>query len=580
MSSINKKILRLLYVPLIAFTIVPMGVSATSFSLEQKDKRQLSQEAIARFNDIISRPEFTWGRVLDVSVEKLEDADTLSCSLYNEQVELYIKYRREYMGYTYAHYVSSDYECHAYISILDNNIHGDIRSSIGTFQILPMSETEAAIVRYETDIPLEPEYDEIVDNSNIENSHRDVESIRPSSTPTIRVLFLYTPSALTMMNSPYQQYMKMEAYRYINEGNESFANSNINAHLELAYLGQVDYNESSHTWSESLNLFSSQNDGYMDEVHTLREKYAADICVLMINKSTLCGEVKAINATNNTAFCIIWPSFSYCGWRYSAIHEIGHLIGCRHNKEQDSSNSPYNYGHGFMNCVTDGTSPSWCTIMSYESTCADPSCYRILHWSNPDTIYNGIATGTPLADNAKVWRSRAYVVSEFRGMDSNITLTSNDNNADALFESYEASSIISIGEGYEVQAGQTVDMVAADQITLNPGTYIKSGANFRASIRSNFDTSNYPQFIKGKYSNVKETFINRPLIIAPNPVTLNLHIQIADEITKVKIYNINGQCVLQSSQTDIDVSDLPQGMYILRALTADGLQHQAKFIKE
>lgn len=60
----------------------------------------------------------------------------------------------------------------------------------------------------------------------------------------------------------------------------------------------------------------------------------------------------------------------------------------------------------------------------------------------------------------------------------------------------------------------------------------------------------------------------------------HLHLQMPKELSQAKIYTINGQCVLQASQTDIDVSALPQGMYILRALTADGQQHQAKFIKQ
>ena len=70
------------------------------------------------------------------------------------------------------------------------------------------------------------------------------------------------------------------------------------------------------------------------------------------------------------------------------------------------------------------------------------------------------------------------------------------------------------------------------------------------------------------------------LIISPNPVNSTLSIQMQEDISQAKIYTINGQCVLQASQTDIDVSALPQGMYILRALTADGKQHQAKFIKQ
>lgn len=59
-----------------------------------------------------------------------------------------------------------------------------------------------------------------------------------------------------------------------------------------------------------------------------------------------------------------------------------------------------------------------------------------------------------------------------------------------------------------------------------------------------------------------------------------MRIQTSNELIEVKFYILNGQCVMQSSQTDIDVSALPQGMYIIRALTADGQQHQAKFIKQ
>ena len=60
----------------------------------------------------------------------------------------------------------------------------------------------------------------------------------------------------------------------------------------------------------------------------------------------------------------------------------------------------------------------------------------------------------------------------------------------------------------------------------------------------------------------------------------SLLIQSSIHLSQAKIYTINGQCVMQAAQADIDVSALPQGMYILRALTADGQEHQAKFIKQ
>ena len=64
--------------------------------------------------------------------------------------------------------------------------------------------------------------------------------------------------------------------------------------------------------------------------------------------------------------------------------------------------------------------------------------------------------------------------------------------------------------------------------------------------------------------------------------TLGNHLQVhvSSKLVCANIYNLNGQCVLQTNEKDIDISALPQGMYILRAETSDGVSHQAKFIKE
>ncbi len=44
------------------------------------------------------------------------------------------------------------------------------------------------------------------------------------------------------------------------------------------------------------------------------------------------------------------------------------------------------------------------------------------------------------------------------------------------------------------------------------------------------------------------------------------------------IYNLNGLFVLQSTETQIDVSTLPAGVYVVHALTTNGQYHQTKFI--
>ena len=487
-------------ISLLSFNFISLGVSAKTYTIAANRYDTLPEGASSIFRDIMSKPETVWGEVTDIDVKKLAEADTFYCSFDDIQVELFAMYYGENNNsdYRYVHYVSLDHDADAYVSIYDNYVHIDLRTLNGMYRMVSISESKIAIVRYEPVILEESDYDrstnDVVDPENT-LTERNAEM---ASTPTIRVLFLYTDSALTMMSGFSQETaMKEEVYRYINEGNQSFANSNIDANLQLAYVGRTNYNESSHTWNEALNHFYGQSDSYMDEVHDLRDKYAADICLLMLKKEFVhCGEAKAIRADESTAFAIILPDHSNCGWRYAAIHEIGHLLGCRHNMEKDSTIIPsfFAYAHGYVNRVP---YDAWCTIMSYELS--DDYLYspRKLYWSNPNVYYNGVATGTVMRENnARVWNERAGTVAAFLNKQNEINYTGANNNTDAIFESIEAGSQISVGSGYEIQSGQTVEMTAPT-IYLLPGTTIKAGAKFLA--RTKTENSPDSQFIRERY---------------------------------------------------------------------------------
>ena len=90
------------------------------------------------------------------------------------------------------------------------------------------------------------------------------------------------------------------------------------------------------------------------------------------------------------------------------------------------------------------------------------------------------------------------------------------------------------------------------------------------------------QAAPAKRNGISDSDLNTPVTfsISPNPVNAILHLQTDEELSHVNIYNLNGQCVMQADQTDVDVSALPQGMYILRTETTSGTPMQAKFIKD
>lgn len=130
------------------------------------------------------------------------------------------------------------------------------------------------------------------------------------------------------------------------------------------------------------------------------------------------------------------------------------------------------------------------------------------------------------------------------------------------------------------------EIFSATQVRLTNGFTIREGCNVRIAIMDvpcPSTTYSIPeiQAAPAKRNGISDSDLNTPVTfsISPNPVNAILHLQTDEELSQVNIYNLNGQCVLQADQTDIDVSALPQGMYILRACAVDGAALSAKFIK-
>jgi hypothetical protein len=184
-------------------------------------------------------------------------------------------------------------------------------------------------------------------------------------TKRIKVLVCYTKSA-SDQTSDIVSLIELA----VDEANQSYINSNINLELELVHTYEVNYTESS-SFDTDLDRFSDPDDGHMDEIHDKRYYHCADIAVLIINNADYCGLADTIEADVNEAFAAV--HFDCATGYYSFAHEIGHLQGARHNPEADSTNSPYKYGHGYLN-----VSGGWRTIMAYNDSAN--CCTRLQYW--------------------------------------------------------------------------------------------------------------------------------------------------------------------------------------------------------
>jgi hypothetical protein len=222
-----------------------------------------------------------------------------------------------------------------------------------------------------------------------------------AATSTLNVLVVYTAAAAAATSN-----ISSLIQLAVDETNTSYVNSGVNINMVRVHTAQVTYNEANRSFSQHVSALRSTTDGIMDNVHTLRNTYAADVVVLVVNDSEACGMAAAIKATASYAFAA--AHYSCITGYYSFGHEVGHLQGARHDRYVDASTTPYAYGHGYI-----PGSKTWRTIMAYGNNCSN--CTRIQYWSNPSKTYGGVAMGTTTYENnARVLNETASTVAAFR----------------------------------------------------------------------------------------------------------------------------------------------------------------------
>jgi metallopeptidase family M12-like protein len=191
----------------------------------------------------------------------------------------------------------------------------------------------------------------------------------------------------------------------IEEANESFRKSNLEqVKLRLVHAYETNYVEDDGEHFQHLWRFADKGDGYMDEIHGLRDKYRADVGVLIVDDASGCGLATRVYADEDEAFAVVHHECAATS--YSVAHEIGHIIGARHDLSIDGNMMPFAYGHGYVN----GT--KWRDIMSYKASCN--GCPRLPVWSSPKVLIKGEPAGTPQLDNARVIAEQAARVAAFR----------------------------------------------------------------------------------------------------------------------------------------------------------------------
>jgi peptidyl-Asp metalloendopeptidase len=226
----------------------------------------------------------------------------------------------------------------------------------------------------------------------------------PTNSPTVDVLVAYTTAAKNGQGGA--NAMVALVNLAVTESNQGYANSDVEQRYRLVHLVEmVGYTEVA-DFVTNLNRFHDNGDGFMDQVHTLRDQFGADACSLILNGTQYCGVAYGIMGAPSNGFApnaFQVTSRTCTTGYYSFSHEFGHLFGAQHDKA-NAGNAFYPYAYGWRT-----TSGLWRTVMAYA-----PGT-RINYWSNPNKTYQGEALGVVnQAENYRALNNNKGASSQWR----------------------------------------------------------------------------------------------------------------------------------------------------------------------
>ena len=238
----------------------------------------------------------------------------------------------------------------------------------------------------------------------------------------IDVAVFYTPQAKD--NQGGTDAIKTKIDEIVVATNLAYTNSDVNQAIKLVAVEEVEgYIQATDTANKTgknidLDRLKEPSDGYMDDVHTVRDRVGADIVMLLRSE----GGGQAFMMTVLSADSAVGAFGVSTVQAGLFAHEMGHIMGLAHDRyanckhATDSPQCPTTvkpYAYGYVNqkmfdpegsTTADPDAPAtarWRTVMAYYNQCRDANvpgnCQpALLRFSNPNQRYPDPTTGDPM----------------------------------------------------------------------------------------------------------------------------------------------------------------------------------------
>ncbi|GEM_PF-3949758 len=216
-----------------------------------------------------------------------------------------------------------------------------------------------------------------------------------SGSPIVKILVLYTQNAQNTGLNPTSR-----ANQGIADLNQAIRNSGITASdltFQLAGVRKLT------GFSETSNIFSDINKlrDNTPTANSLRNQYNADLVILYTDGNYINSGIAYVNtsANPNNAYGIVQIDLSPKTFE----HEVGHLLGGRHENEPSGYDRGYAYNEGAP------------TFISRKTIMHQNQFSSLDNFSNPAVDFNGVPTGIVNSrDVVRRIKANACAVSQFR----------------------------------------------------------------------------------------------------------------------------------------------------------------------